>query len=278
MNTFLDPQTYFIEQGLYHENDISSNEEHNVFDLLHTSQSLDAHCLACERESVFKPIENRPTFGSERFGGPRYIENLKDLGFDFTPFSYISIKKFICTRDDNHQLHFITLIQNDKYQKIGQYPSLKDLNITSIKGFKSILGASFFKEYSMAVGLHSHGVGIGAFLYLRRIVENFVIKPAHEEARLQPDWNESNYQNKRVKQRIAALKDHLPDYFITNSNLYSVLSKGIHELTEDECNKYFPVVNSVMKYILTELKEKSELDRSKIEMTKKLNNISSKKS
>ena len=37
---------------------------------------------------------------------------------------------------------------------------------------------------------------------------------------------------------------------IQNTTIYGILSKGIHELSEEECRKYFPVVKECIYQIL----------------------------
>ena len=43
-----------------------------------------------------------------------------------------------------------------------------------------------------------------------------------------------------------------PDVLKDNKPLYGVLSKGIHELSEEECLKYFSVVREIIELILDE--------------------------
>ena len=37
---------------------------------------------------------------------------------------------------------------------------------------------------------------------------------------------------------------------VKNTTIYGILSKGIHELSEEECRKYFPVVKQCIYQIL----------------------------
>lgn len=39
---------------------------------------------------------------------------------------------------------------------------------------------------------------------------------------------------------------------VTNAILYNIVSKGIHELKEDECRKIFPILQSGIELILEE--------------------------
>lgn len=65
------------------------------------------------------------------------------------------------------------IVTSDKIIKIGQFPSVADLVILEIVKYKSVLSKQY-REFSKAVGLFVHGIGIGSFVYLRRIIENLV--------------------------------------------------------------------------------------------------------
>ena len=60
------------------------------------------------------------------------------------------------------------------------------------------------------------------------------------------------FEGLRVSEKIALLKGYLPDVLVNNKQLYTVLSKGVHELSEQECLKYFPVLSSLMFFVLEE--------------------------
>lgn len=47
-------------------------------------------------------------------------------------------------------------------------------------------------------------------------------------------------------------------YIVKNHSIYSILSKGIHELSEEECLKYFIPIKNGIELILDENLEKQE--------------------
>jgi hypothetical protein len=59
-----------------------------------------------------------------------------------------------------------------------------------------------------------------------------------------------------MDERIKLLRDHLPTFLVENRALYGVLSKGIHDLREQECLEYFPVVRVGIEIILDEQLER----------------------
>jgi hypothetical protein len=170
-------------------------------------------------------------------------------------------------------VHDSLTADHDTVTKIGQYPSLADLNSDEIKKYRRILGDKY-KEFSKAVKLASHGVGIGSFVYLRRIFEN-LIEEAHQEAIKTNSWNEYDYQKSRMDEKIRLLKDYLPEFLVKNQILYSILSKGIHELSEDECLKYFGSIKLGIELILDEKLEKLDREAKIKEAEKSISEIHS---
>jgi hypothetical protein len=51
-------------------------------------------------------------------------------------------------------------------------------------------------------------------------------------------------------ERIELLKDELPEFLVENKAMYSILSKGIHELSEEECLTAFPILKVGIEIIL----------------------------
>jgi len=161
--------------------------------------------------------------------------------------------------------------------KVGQYPSLADIQISQIKDYKKILDNEKMRELSMSIGLSAHGVGIGSFVYLRRIFEH-LIEEAHIIAKEKPGWNEDEYAKNRhrVVERIELLEGFLPKSLVEHKSLYGILSKGIHELSEEECKLYYQVVKNGIEMILDEkLEEKAKAER-KLKTSKAINELNQK--
>jgi hypothetical protein len=145
-------------------------------------------------------------------------------------------------------------------QKVGQYPSVADLHSAKIKRYRKVLSPEDYRELNRAVGLAAHGVGIGAFVYLRRMFER-LIEEAHQIARKDLAWDEEHFLRSRMPEKIVLLASHLPDFLLENKSLYSILSQGLHDLSEDECLQFFSVTLLGIELILQEriaTKEKNE--------------------
>lgn len=59
-----------------------------------------------------------------------------------------------------------------------------------------------------------------------------------------------------MDRRISALKEELPPRVVRNSAVFSVLSLGLHELTEEQCAEYFPVLKAVIFQMLEQEEHK----------------------
>ncbi|MCL2767179.1 MAG: hypothetical protein FWE49_00385 [Synergistaceae bacterium] len=108
--------------------------------------------------------------------------------------------------------------------------------------YKSVLKEQY-DEYNRAIGLYTHGIGIGAFVYLRRIIERLVFNVFTNE-KVKLNISDDEFLKYRFVEKISALKDCLPDSLTSRANMYGIISKGIHELSEDECKKMFPYIKN----------------------------------
>ena len=72
------------------------------------------------------------------------------------------------------------------------------------------------------------------------------------------------------------LKDYLPEFMVTNKNIYSILSKGIHELDEQECIDYFDTLFESIIMILDEILEKKATEAKQRTLTNKIAKIKGK--
>jgi hypothetical protein len=161
-----------------------------------------------------------------------------------------------CARSESHSVLFVFRLENMQLQKIGQFPSLADIAIDEGKTYRTVLTPEDSSEFHKAIGLAAHGVGIGSFVYLRRIFERLVIS-RFEEFKTVEGWADDDFP-KRMAERVAFLRAHLPPFLVENSRIYSILSLGLHELDEKQCLRFFPVLKASIICILDEDKKKKE--------------------
>ena len=237
------PEEFFLESPLYDKVTLKGDNAYPFrFTIKYPKKRLtiDSYCPYCLNQSVFI---NKEIEGSH--------SQIVSDGLHTTIFR--------CSRDNEHWIGFIFLFHQDWVQKIGQFPSIADLQKAEIEKYHKILGNDKYKEFTKAIGLASHGVGIGSFVYLRRIFES-LIEEAHTKASTASEFKEEDYIKGRMAEKIVLLKEHLPGFLIENKSLYSILSKGVHELSEDECIKFFPVIKIGIEIILDQKLESKKIE------------------
>ena len=141
---------------------------------------------------------------------------------------------------------------NKLIMKIGQYPSVADIHIGRIQQYKSILPKEDLREFTRAIGLAANGVGIGSYVYMRRIFEKLIYGAA-KKAIDDGVIIEEEFRKLRMNEKIDALKAYLPETLVELKDLYGIISKGIHELSENECLAYFDVMRNGIELILDEI-------------------------
>jgi len=268
------PQDICTRLPLYSRHPVSEYSIEQLYKIINCKGcKLDIYCPKCGADSIFDC-----SAGGAIPGKP---ENIVDLGgpgvsgFSHNPYAeYYENRNYhwrlTCQRDPAHYIEIMLCIDDGYLIKYGQYPSIWDIAAPDVKKYSSLLGR-YHDEFVQAIRLASHGVGIGAFVYLRRIFEN-LLEEAHALVQsTQKDWAEEVYKQSDLREKISLLKDHLPPFLVQNTTLYSVLSKGLHELSEQECIDHFNLVKLGIEIILDQKLAQIEAERRAKEVSTELN-------
>jgi len=262
--TIPEKEKILLEIPLYEEIKFVNEDLDSIFDLLLFDGTVDSYCPTCDEISIFKGVQDQTNY-RRMLAGP--IGSVKRMRGEFVISKFlgkIHQVNFICTRNKDHLMQFSFLVQDGSIIKVGQYPSIAETSQPKLKKYRNVLSNEKYKELNRGVGLITHGVGIGAYVYLRRIFEH-LIEEAHLKRQALEDWDENSYQNSRMDKKIELLKTELPKFLVLNKELYSILSLGIHELSEDNCLEYFPTVRLAVELILDEkFEEKIREDKIKL--------------
>lgn len=247
-----------VKRGLYDSIDICFDDLEEMEKYLsgneHIGNTVDCYCPECKKNRIFGfcSLKLQTATGvvftevnihyHSKTKKEDIFNNYTNKRYDLT---------YQCARDSQHKLLFDLISTDDKIIKIGQFPSVADLAIPEISKYKSVLGSQF-SEFSKALGLFAHGIGIGSFVYLRRIIENLVFSKYNDAAE-EIEISTVDFNKLRFDEKINALKDYLPKILVDNKNIYGIVSKGIHELSEEECKEMFPGIKAGIELILDDL-------------------------
>lgn len=181
-----------------------------------------------------------------------------------------------CKRSDNvFHFYILWIPENSELSKVGQYPSVADFHISEIKQYSKLLTKEKLKEFTRAIGLAANGVGIGSFVYLRRIFE-FLILDAYQNAKSENKINEEEFKTARMDKKIEFLEHYLPNFLTENKTVYSILSQGVHNLDEQTCLEHFDTLRVGIEIMLDEkLEEQKKLEKTEL-AKKKIADLKSK--
>lgn len=285
------------EAGLYEKLTVSIDDMDDIIEFLKGQVKPDVFCIECQENRVFNGKVNKVSIPKQDYiSMPIYHEGNPVLNAaishnagqrelkkfqEFVESNRITLLKYQCSKDESHQLVYVVLLTDSFIMKIGQHPSYRDIEKPQTKKFQKVLG-KYFPELSTAIRLYSVNVGIGSYVYLRRIIEKLVYD-AFKEAEaagalteLEFEYSEAEdgkkYRN-GIEEKIKLLKGFLPDMITDQPKIYGIVSKGIHELSEEECLKYFPVLKDGIIMILDDIVAKKEKEKAVAEYKKSLGKI-----
>lgn len=240
------------------------------------SMKLELYCNECKKRRIYTfAIIGLNYYNMEE--GPRLI-----CTTDNVPIGYEKMMKenqyfyFIAKADCGHNLIMIfKIIDENTIMKVGQSPSIYDMNEEiNNKTFLKELGEEYSAYYKTACSLNSFNSNIGAMTYLRRIFEKILLDCfITNQSNIEIEQEE--FLKLRMDEKLAKLKSFLPSIIFDNgyNKVYTKVSDGIHNLSEEECDRLFIPLRMAIEEILI---EKIELKNKKIrqeKLGKELQNI-----
>lgn len=275
---------FIISSSLFAEYTIENNPElEQLLQICNKQDRFEMFCPGCGSKKVFLYDGGfSDVIGKNIWNGLHSTGSLTATTYTkYDPLESVDHMyfRFKCSLDESHKLEYFFTKRGYQIIKVGQYPSSADIDLPQASIYSAILGKQYYNELKRAFGLHSHGVGIGSFVYLRRIIEKLVLDTFKDaEAAGMLTEQEFEYQadgknRNTMEAKIKLLKGFLPDLITDHPKIYGVVSKGIHELSEDECLKYFPVLKDGIVMILDDIVAKKEKEKAAEEYKKSLGKI-----
>jgi hypothetical protein len=259
LSHFPDPQEFLIDTPLYKYVDVRMYGYEYSDNLQNLHQTIDAFCIQCSLQSIYSASPSR-----------YYSRNLERFMQEYTKDKEFEVK-IECSRNSDHKMYFYFIQRNGLLMKVGQLPSVADIVEQKVGKYRKILGDKYV-EFTKAIGLSSHGIGIGSYVYLRRIFEK-LIQNAYLRAQPNIEIKPEEFKCKTMEDKITLLNDYLPKVLVKNANIYGILSKGLHELSEEECLDYFATIQKAIEFILDEEIERKEHEDNEKKITDEIGRI-----
>lgn len=211
------------------------------------NKKLDGYCPQCRRETTY-------TYSGFNIPSGQPWDDVKKRYC----FEEVTLT---CGRIDWHLIRFYVRLRQMALMKVGQYPSVADIAIEEARTkYSTILKGDNWRELYKAIGLAAHGEGIGSFVYLRRVLERLV-QSRFDEFKVSEGWREEDFVGLRMDEKVKFLAGHLPNYLVESRRIYSIFSKGVHELNDEQCLAFFEIgKRSILIVLEDDLKKKQELE------------------
>lgn len=291
---------FLVNKGLYDEIEITKDNIFELADLVGGHVKIDIYCPKCGESRVFscemipyywyddrnQVIKGRSL--EEEIVSWQLTQNMREPNFSDAPEkpwtwtnnsleddTRLMVFKFFCAMDNTHHLDYIVLTYGNKMKKIGQYPSVADLSFPELKEYRKVMTKEDEKELKRAIGLYASGIGVGSFVYLRRIFERIIVT-ASQKAIEAGKIDEKEFGEAHVDEKIKKLAEYLPKSLVNNPVFYGIISKGIHELSEEECLEFFPVMQSFIMMILRQWEKIRKDEEEEKKLAASLSNIAAK--
>lgn len=208
-----------------------------------------------EQFDGYNPIKKYETTYRIKQGFKVYGADMYEIEIENVDFCPVVLE---CARSQSRMVILLYWdMDNQRIMKVGQYPSIASIHIGQIQKYKKVMSKEELKEFTRAIGLAANGVGIGSFVYLRRIFESLIREAADKKIN-DGDIVQSDFDRAHMDEKIEMLKDVLPEFLVQNKKIYGIISKGIHELSEEECLAMFDILKTSIELILDEKKEMVE--------------------
>ena len=220
---------------------------------------IDDFCQTCDAQKVFcsEVKENFKELLTDTFkviGGPPGTNGPAPSEFYKDKEYFVNLILYCAKCGEPH--YYSLLFKGNTVTKIGQYPSFTKVAAQDLKKYKNLI-SKYYPELTKSVNAYSQGMGVAAFVYLRRILEYLV------ESRFNGDASWKFIEKlKEVEKTETIIPSELSEI---KSEIYSILSKGIHEYEEEECMQLYLSVKFIIERMLDlELEKKENANKAKI--------------
>jgi hypothetical protein len=79
-----------------------------------------------------------------------------------------------------------------------------------------------------------------------------------------PGWDAQAFEMAKMDQKIGMLAHFLPDELVSDRRLYGILSQGLHELSDEECQTNFNLVFQGILLIADSAQQKLNMEKRRV--------------
>jgi hypothetical protein len=225
--------------------------------------AINMNCSSCESMQTFnmnneyhKEHSNEPILGQ--------VKDLRYLCSSCQNSMYVFLVHFFSEEIGGDSEEFVLIVN-----KVGQVPAW-DIEID--EEFEKMLG-DHVQHYKSGLICESQSYGIGAYAYFRRVVEDVIDELLKSISGLVEENEKKEYKKKleEVKQekiaenKIKIVQDLLPSSLQVEGmnplkQLYSVLSDGVHNKTDEECMNDAEAIKNILIFLVNQI-NRTERDR-----------------
>jgi len=238
---------WLLSLPLYTPVAIGSNASPTVRAILTYVAIVDFYCPACKKFTPFQGVlslETQNSMASELMAAKSF-----GVAAGFWTQKKFS-KELSCTRA-NHKTIFHFQIEDSHLLKVGQYPSIADINFGEVMAFAPALGELRTRELNKAIELAGNGAGLGAYIYLKKIFES-LLEDAHQIALSDKTWDEAGYLKANISDKVRILATHLPSFTLEHPEHYAILDQDLDDLTDTACIEQFNALKTAVLVITDE--------------------------
>ena len=233
----------------------------NMLKILFNNSKINLYCVDCKREYPFtvKYEIKKRIFKEDIYHYKNALENYVSCSIDnavlrvgesFSPKKDEGIVEylFVCGMESKHYytmtLHYYLSDGKFVLIKTGQYPITRDLKECYSKKYQKILNKynalDDFKKFEQS---QERGLLAGSCTYLRRIFEKMVFFMIEEAKNEGVDVNEAKHFDDKIK--LVKYKFD-PEITAVLEESYDLLSKGIHQLTDEQIDEFDGLMQEVI--------------------------------
>ncbi len=287
MNNDKDLSDFFKSKPLYSKTKLFSKDEYlekiSLFEYF-ADTAYKFYCPIDKEEHTFKTLNNN---GIQEFLSKEDVDYYMDKDGKFSFSFHI---ESVCSSCGFKMDFLINLFSETKIdedgdepdifvRKIGQFPAVERMPEKEVYDY---LNDEDKENYKKALSNLSVSYGIGAFAYLRRIIENEIKRIVKDISQLDFDGSENvilaleEYeQSHQMSNLIKNINPYIPQSLKeigTNpiKLLYEQLSGGIHEFSEEECLTKATEIDIVLRYVIKKVNSEKYEIKSIKEAIKKL--------